>query len=116
MNKPKFYILNIQKCNLPFPGPAGKLPEILIMDGQYFCDFDVVEEALPVDVCNYHRYETETAKRHLNYWLSTESPSSLAALEEEIDFMPLGINRSDFPLGYTITEVSNVLPLTIIRG
>jgi len=49
---PKFYMLNIENCVEQLPGPAGKLPEIMVMDGQYFCDLDVVEEALPVDVCH----------------------------------------------------------------
>lgn len=93
---PKYYKVNVKKCKPEDVGPIHSIGEFVIMDGQYYETYDVVEELLPPDICNAHRYETRWAKENIDYWAGTAS-------DDEIDYLPLGF--SYIPPGAVITEI-----------
>ena len=93
---PKYYKINVEKCDPKEVGPIHSVGEFVIMDGQYCCQYDVVEELLPPDICNQIRFETDEAKEFNSYW-------SDKGEMDEVDFLPLGIEN--IPLGAVITEI-----------
>jgi hypothetical protein len=100
MKKPKFYTLDLTGCKDEDLGSlAGKLSKILCMDPQY-CGgggYDVVEEELPVDICNLIRHETPEVKAHTQRWADIDG-----ALED-MDWMPVYFKT--IPKGAALTEV-----------
>jgi hypothetical protein len=93
MANPKFYILNVRSCDPKDIGPIFEIGEFVVMDGQYCCDYDVVEELLPHEICNAHRFETPFAKMQ----------TLIHGYDDETDYLPLGFNK--LPSGAELMEI-----------
>jgi hypothetical protein len=93
----KFWFLDISDCMDEVKKPFNGMLKIPLVDGAFYRDFDLLEDEIPVELCNFIRHESDGAKLY-NEYLATFNYDDID-LFECADYMPVGVDRSMFPLG-----------------
>ena len=99
--KIKYYVLDISECSEEVKSLYDGVERFPMMSGQYCCEYDIIEELLPVDLCNKLRHETSQAKEHIEYVDRYYGERGVG----HMDFMPLGLSTNELRPGAKITEV-----------
>ena len=95
MSKIRYYKLDLRGCDRLFLENLNGVVELPLMDGQYEREFDLVEDQIPVDLCNKFRHEDSGAKDFINMVGLYHGECGLRAL----DHMPMGLDSSNLPEG-----------------
>jgi hypothetical protein len=82
----KTYYVDISECSeeiKKFFHPITKIP---VITGAFFKDFDVIEEELPVDLCNMLRHDSDEARSKISIMYDNWGDEGL----NDADYMPVG--------------------------